>query len=178
MSLLYADDVVLMAQNAEGLQKMINALREWPIKWRLSLIVQKKKKKKKKKKTQVMHIQKHQTRRKDYAFHFVNDLHRIADSYRYLGLDINEFVNFSNRASVFHDAGSRAVDALVLKHYTSKELDYKVFEKIYNSTVVPVMDYAVGVWRYKAFDSHERLHHKAVRTFLGVGKQYTIIALV
>ena len=30
--LLYADDIVLMAQNAEDLQKMINALREWTIK--------------------------------------------------------------------------------------------------------------------------------------------------
>ena len=35
--LLYADDIVLMAQNAEELQKMINALHEWTIKWRLSV---------------------------------------------------------------------------------------------------------------------------------------------
>ena len=83
---------------------------------------------------------------------------RVADSYRYLGLDINQFVNFSHCASVLHDAGSRALGALVSKHYTSKGLNYKDFEKIYNSTVVTVMDYSAGVWGYKTFDSHERLH--------------------
>lgn len=124
-----------------------------------------------------MHIRKHQTRRTDYAFHFGNDLLRVADSYRYLGLDVNEFVNFSKCASVLHDAGSRALGALVSEHYTSKGLDYKVFEKIYNSTVLPVMDYSTGVWGYKIFDSYERLHHKAVCTFLGVGKQTPLTAL-
>ena len=67
--------------------------------------------------------------------------------------------------------------ALASKHYASKGLDYKVFEKIYNSTVVPVTDNSAGVWGYQTFDSHERLHHKAVRMFLGVGKQTPLAAL-
>ena len=166
--LLYVDDIVLMAQNAEDLQKMINALHDWTIKWRLSVNIQK---------TQVMHVRKHQTRRTNYAFHLGDSLLHVTKSYRYLGLDINEFVNFSHCASVLHDAGSRALGALVSKHYTSKGLDFKVYEKIYNSTVVPVMDYSAGVWGYKTFDSHDKLHHKALRTFLGVGKQTPLVAL-
>ena len=63
--LLYADDRVLMAQNAEDLQKMINALHDWTIKWRLSVNTQK---------TQVMHVRKHQTRRTNYAFHLGDSL--------------------------------------------------------------------------------------------------------
>ena len=35
--LLYGDDIVLITQNAEDLQKIINALREWTIKCGLSL---------------------------------------------------------------------------------------------------------------------------------------------
>ena len=124
-----------------------------------------------------MHIQKRQTRRTDDAFHFDDDLLRVADSYRYLGLNINEFVNFSYCASILHDAGSRALGALVSKHYTSKGFDYKVFEKLYKSIVVPVIDYSADVWGYKTFDSHEGLHHKAVRTFLGAGKQTLLAAL-
>ena len=68
----------------------------------------------------------------------------------------------SHCASVLHDAGSRALGALVSKHYTSKGLDFKVYEKIYNSTVVPVMDYSAGVWGYKTFDSHDKLHHTTI----------------
>ena len=38
--LLYVEDIVLMAQNAEDLQRMAHVLREWTIKWHLSLNVQ------------------------------------------------------------------------------------------------------------------------------------------
>ena len=151
--LLYADDIVLMAQSATDLQKMINALHEWTIKWRLSVNTEK---------TQVMHIRKHQTQRTDYAFQFGGSFLRVTESYRYLGLDINEYINFSHCASVLHDAASRALGALISKHYTSKGLDFKVYEKIYKSTVIPVMDYSAGVWGYKQFDSHDKLQHKAI----------------
>ena len=82
---------MLMAQNAKDLQKMINALHDWTIKWRLSVNT---------KKTQVMHVRKHQTRRTNNAFHLGDSLLHVTESYRYLGLDINEFVNFSHCASV------------------------------------------------------------------------------
>ena len=82
--LLYADDIVLMAQNAEDLQKMINALHEWTFKWRLSVNTQN---------TQVMHVRKHQTRRSDYTFRLGDNLLRVTEPYRYLGLHINEFIN-------------------------------------------------------------------------------------
>ena len=39
------------------------------------------------------------------------------------------------------------------------------------------MDYSAGVWGYATFDSHEILHDKAVRTFLGVSKQTPLAAL-
>ena len=115
--LLYADDIVLMAQSAADLQKMITALHEWTIKWRLSVNTEK---------TQVRHIRKHQTQRTDYAFQFGGSFLRVTESYRYLGLDINEYINFSHCASVLHDAASRALGALVSKHYTSKGLDLNI----------------------------------------------------
>ena len=46
---------------------------------------------------------------------FWRDLLRVVNSYRYIGLDIIEFVNFSHCASVLHNAGSRALGALVSK---------------------------------------------------------------
>ena len=129
------------------------------------------------KKIQVMHVRKHQTRRTDYTFRLGDNLLRVTETYRYLGLNINEFINFSHCAFVLHDAGRRALGALISKHYTSKGLEFTVCEKIFKSTVVPVMDYSAGVWGYKQFDSHDKLQHKAIRTFLGVGKQTPLVAL-
>ena len=90
-------------------RKMMNALHQWTIKWRLSVNTQK---------TQVMHVRKHQTRRTDYTFRLGDNLLLVTETYRYLGLDINEFIKFSHCASVLHDAGSRALGALISKHYT------------------------------------------------------------
>ena len=39
------------------------------------------------------------------------------------------------------------------------------------------MYYSAGVWGYKQFDSHDKLQHKAIRTFLGVGKPTPLDAL-
>ena len=68
--------------------------------------------------------------------------------------------------------------ALVSKYYTSKGPAYKIFEKIYNSTVVPGMDYSAGVWGYKTFDHliHMRDFIKTFYMFLGVGKQTPLAA--
>ena len=56
-------------------------------------------------------------------------------------------------------------------------MDFKVYEKILKSTVVPVLNYSAGVWGYKQFDSHDNFQHKVIRTFLSVGKQTPLVAL-
>ena len=72
--------------------------------------------------------------------------------------------------------GGRALGALVSKHCTSKGLAFTVYEKIFKSIVVPVMCYSAGVRGYKQFDSLDKLQHKVIRTFLGVGKQTPLVA--
>ncbi|CAG2254560.1 unnamed protein product [Mytilus edulis] len=57
-------------------------------------------------------------------------------------------------------------------------MDYDIFTKIYENTVIPVLDYASGVWGAKQYDNIERLHYRAIRTFLGVGKTTPIPAIL
>ena len=68
-----------------------------------------------------------------------------------------------------HDAGSGSFGALTAKYYASKGLDFKTFEKIYFSTVVPITDYAAGVWGFKAYDEHDKLQNRVIRMFLDQG---------
>ena len=56
-------------------------------------------------------------------------------------------------------------------------MSISIYAKLFNNTVIPVTDYAAGVWGYKNFDDHNKLQHRAIRTLLGVGKQTSLVAL-
>ncbi len=53
------------------------------------------------------------------------------------------------------------------KHFSIKGLAFKTYSKLYDSTVVPIADYAAGVWGFRPYGSMDKLQHKALRTFLG-----------
>ena len=166
--LKYADDIVLLAESAEDLQSMLNALSAWTKKWRLSVNVDK---------TKVMHCRKQSKTVTNFQFYFDGIEIGITKCYRYLGLDITDTLTFTVCSKNLHDAGSRSLGALIAKHYANKGLDFKTFEKIYYSTVVPITDYAAGVWGFKAYDEHDKLQNRAIRTYLGLGKSTCLLAM-
>ena len=45
---------------------------------------------------------------------------------------------------------------------------HKNYTKVYDSGVVPIMDYASGVWGFKNYDKPQVVHNRAQRAFLGV----------
>ncbi len=104
-----------------------------------------------------MHCRKQSVLVTEKQFKFGNMNLECVTTYRYLGLDINEHLNFSVPAKTLRDAGSRALGALTSKHYANKGLDFKTFEKLYECTVNPVTDYAAGVWGYKTYDDLNKL---------------------
>ena len=166
--LKYADDIVLIAESPEDLQRMLNELSKWTKRWRLSVNVEK---------TKVMHCRKQSEALTNFHFEFDGTEIGITKCYRYLGLDITDTFSFTVCAKNLHDAGSRSFGALTAKYYANKGLDFKTFEKIYFSTVVPITDYAAGVWGFKAYDEHDRLQNRAIRTFLGLGKSTCLLAM-
>ena len=59
--LLYADDILLMAENPEDLQSLLNIVSDWCEKWRLSI---------NNKKTQIMHVRKQGKRISEFNFYY------------------------------------------------------------------------------------------------------------
>ena len=120
--LKYPDDIVLLAESAEELQSMLNALSTGTKKWRLSVNIDKKK---------VMHCRKQARTVTNFQFCFDGIDIGITKCYRYLGLDIINTLTFTVCSKNLHDAGSRSLGALIAKHYANKELDFKTFEQKY-----------------------------------------------
>ena len=93
--------------------------------------------------------------------------------YRYLGIVLNEFLDFPVTARVV--AG--ALGLLISKDKIQGGMPYKVFTKLYNALVQCIIDYGVAIWGYKEFSSINAVQNRACRYFLGVGK-YTPTAAV
>ena len=152
---------MLISATAEGLQKQIDALHIWCRQWRMNVNLDK---------TKVVQFRRATCEVTKFKFMFNFEALEIVPSYRYLGLDINEHLDFSHSVSLLADAAGRALGSLVAKHRSVQGLPYETFTKVYKSTVVPVMDYASGIWGAKKYSKSENVQNRAMRTFLGVGK--------
>ena len=159
--LLYADDLVFVAENEIDLQNMLNILSNWCKNWRMTVNVAK---------TNIIHFRKARARKTNFIFVLDEAIIKIIDKYRYLGLIFNEFLNFKITAEVLADAGGRALGAIYNKYKTNKGFGYETYTKLYNSGVIPVLDYGACVWGFKDFDNMNYVQNRAIRLFLGVHK--------
>ena len=84
--LMYADDIILISDSQEGLQKQLDTLNKWSTKWSLSVNVDK---------TKVIHFRKASDPRSTFNFHLGDNTIDIVNSYRYLGLELNETLDYT-----------------------------------------------------------------------------------
>lgn len=166
--LLYADDIVFISDSPYGLQRQLDVLHEWTKLNCLHVNIDK---------TKIMHVRKTTTDRCDFSFMLGNTAIDFVDRYRYLGLTVSENIDYNISVKELSVAASRALGSLTSKYLHMGNMDYATFAKIYENTVIPVMDYASGVWGLKRYDVLERLQYRAIRTFLGVGKTSPIPAI-
>ena len=166
--LLYADDIVLLSDTPEGLQRELDVLNTWIKKYRMAVNMEK---------TKIIHFRKSNKERTTYPFKLGNDNVNITENYKYLGLTLNEYRNYKETSHILAKSASRALGALTAKYINARGLLFSTFTKLYNSTVLPVLHYACPIWGAKIYNHCDNIHHRAMRTFLGAGKKSPIPAL-
>ena len=93
-SLCYADDLVLMSETPEGLQKMLKCVERWCKKWRMNVNVEKSK---------IVHFCGKRVRRSNFMFQFGESNFEYVCKYKYLGILLDEFMDFNSCASHLAD---------------------------------------------------------------------------
>ena len=159
--LLYADDIVLIAPNENNLQFMLDYVKDWCKKWRMSV---------NRDKTQVVHFRPVRTQPTAVQFWFDGETLDTVNSYKYLGIYLDEHLSFKATVNALSASAGRALGFLRYKLRFLKECRCATFTKLYSSCVCPIMDYASGVWGVKSFDCLEQVQYRALRYFLGVHK--------
>jgi hypothetical protein len=166
--LLYADDIVCIAQTEEDLQRILDKLRDWCRKWRVLINTDKSK---------CIHFRPGRRQQTSYEFRIGQNIIELVDSYKYLGVTFSYKGDFSLNAEILAKSAGRALGKVISKIRSIKEFGSRTFEKLYESCIVPIMDYCSGVWGYKTFQSIENIQHRAIRHYLGVHRFTPILAL-
>ncbi len=60
--------------------------------------------------------------------------------YKYLGLILNEFLDFNITAQVLSDAANRAVGSIINKYKAINGPSYNTYTRLFQSGVCPILD--------------------------------------
>ncbi len=95
---------------------------------------------------------------------------KLVPLYKYLGLVLNEHIDYQLMAKVVAKSANRGLGLLIAKSKVTGGMLYDVFKQLYNALVQPVIDCGAGIWGIGNFSCIESVQYKACRFFLVVGK--------
>jgi exonuclease III len=159
--LLYADDIVLLSESEEKLQTLLNAVNDWCNKWQLVVNAEK---------SQIVHFRKKTVTKTIYDFKLGEiDMH-VVERYKYLGVVLDEFLDFSEVVNSLAVGGGRALGSLNTKFKSVKNMGVDTYSKLFENCVMPVLHYSAGVWGLQSHNSLQNIQNRAMRFFLGTHK--------
>jgi hypothetical protein len=92
----------------------------------------------------------------------------VAHSYKYLGVILNECLNFAEIAKNVALSAGRALGLIISKCKTFGGFQFSTFTKLYDSIVRPVISYAAPILGDKSYSCINAIHNRAVRYFYGL----------
>lgn len=167
--LLYADDLVLLAETQHDLQCLLNALNDWCKRNDMTVNIDK---------SNVVHFRRPSVPKTDFVFKCGDNTLKIVDKYTYLGMLLTEHLDYELTAKNVAKSASRALGLLIAKCKLAGGLPYNVFTKLYNSMVWPVVSYSACIWGVKQYSCINAVQNRAMRFYLGVGKYTPNNALI
>ena len=166
--LLYADDIVLIAESETDLQSMLDTVNNWCNRWRVIVNANKSK---------CIHFRSTNTQRSQFVFHIGESKLETIDKYKYLGIIFHEKLNFSYNCDALSKAAGRALGGIISKVHGLKDFGFKSYEKLYNACVTSILDYCASAWGFKNYQKIDNVQHRAMRYFLGVHRFTPVLAM-
>ena len=148
---------------------MMDELSNWCRKWRMRVNSDK---------IQVVHFRGKRVQKTECKFYLGANQISVVKKYRYLGCTITEHLNLKLTGDSLAEGAGRALGKVTAKHFQNKGLGYNTYTKLYNTCIIPIMDYGFGIWGYSNNDNLDKIHQRAIRVFLGVGRFTPIPSLI
>ncbi len=101
----------------------------------------------------------------------------IVEEYKYLGIVLNELLDYDVTAQVLSDAANRALGSVINKYKSINGLGYNTYTRFFQSGVCPILDYGSEIWGYKSFKKIDAIQDKAIRIYLVVHRFAPTVAV-
>ena len=85
--------------------------------------------------------------------------------YKYLGANLNEFLDFNFTAGCLADSAGRALSSIITKMIKNGGFPYKVYSILYDSCVTSITDYSSEVIGYDQHPSTLAVQSRAILSF-------------
>ena len=128
--LMYADDIILMSKTKAGLQRSLDICKQYLLKWKLRLNLQKSK----------IVIFNRKADEND-TFYFGDDIMEIVSKYKYLGLYIDNKIGMKAASDDLLIKAKKAYGALYQSLNIYNGAKPRIILKAFDSMVVPILSY-------------------------------------
>ena len=153
--LLYADDTIIFAENAQDLQNGLNGVKDYCDKWKLKLNANK---------CKVIIFSRGVVR--NYPEFFIgDDIIEVVRNFTYLGIKLNYNNRFNVAQKDLTERASRAMFALIKKG-KNLHLPLDVMIDLFDNMVLPVLLYGSEVWGFQCIPLLEKLQIKFYKCIL------------
>ena len=166
--LIYADDLVCISPNEIQLQSLLDIVKSWCCKFRIEANLLK---------TEILHVRKAQKPRSKVKFMLGAKVINYCQQYKYLGVNIDQFLNFENMSNSLQAPSNRALSAIMCKMIKNKGFPHDIYEMLYNACVTSIKDYAHEVIGFHEYSGSTSLHNRALRLYLGVGNSANLCGI-
>ena len=158
-SLLFADDIVLIAKTPAGLQNQINNLKAASEELGLEVNLDK---------TKVMVFRKGGYLGRAEKWHYGREKIEVVNNYKYLGFTFTTKLSVDTALAEFAGRAKKKVVIIFRTLFKLGQIDIKTFFQLFDVQVKPMLLYAAEIWGSTYFDVIEKTHMFACKKLLGV----------
>lgn len=156
--LLYADDLVIVGDHVGRVQKVLNVLAEFCVRWGLKVNMAK---------TKAMIFRNGGIINKNEVFYYKGTKLENVTYYKYLGVIISTRLSWSPAQVTLSLQGSKALNVINQVNYKS-DYSFKIACEIFDKCIVPILTYGSEIWGASVHNSIESVHNKFCKNQLGV----------
>ena len=158
-SLLFADDIVLIAKTPAGLQNQINNLKHASANLGLEVNLEK---------TKVMVFRKGGYLGQAEKWYYGREQIEVVNSYKYLGFTFTTKLSTDTALAEFAGRAKKKIVIIFKTLYKLGQIDIKTFFQLFDVQIKPMLLYAAEIWGTTQFEIIEKTHMFACKKLLGV----------
>ena len=160
--LLFADDIALISQTIVGLQTQLNSLCSAANRLELRVNMDK---------TKIVVFRKGGYLGAREKWYYGTSAVSVVNAYKYLGLFVSTKLSFTFTCQDLVSKGKRAVIRILQLMYKFRTDTAKMFFKLFDAQVQPIVQYGAEIWGLQKGDEVEKLHLFARKRFLHVDRR-------